>query len=182
MRIPADLDGLSEEAAAARALAVEQLEELIERIEARRVASLVVRTEADYALEDADPLWAVTVEPAGAPPPQFLYCLPGSERMHLDPQGVAAEYIDPPPFAVVEQWTVCPPRSLLPPPGVVLDDIIDHDEGDEGLHEAYLAALADGKVEALIAQALDLLAASVRYWMADRLVGTVRVVLDEADQ
>lgn len=110
--------------------------------------------------------------------PEFLYGLPWSETLYVDAEEIWEKggWAEVPESIEVEKWTVCDPRALLPHPGTVIENIIEVAETEE-LSDAYMkVAPVGGEIEALIEQALELLAERVDYYMADRKVSTFVMV------
>jgi hypothetical protein len=120
---------------------------------------------------------------------QRLYGLPEAERLHFEIAEVWETDIEPyldsftrTDWWVVEEWTVCDPRSHLPSAERVVDYILEQlEELDEYCYEAFDNASSKAEMEVVLAA----WASRVTYRMAQSHVATHRITLvdvpDEAE-
>ncbi len=109
-----------------------------------------------------------------------LYGLPDAEHLRFDPEDVLEDH--EPGTYTIEEWTIAPARSHLPPIDSVLDWIsewsAENGEGDEQLDDDVRQSCSSAVVEAAAEALLDTIADGIRHRMADKCVATHTAVLE----
>ena len=115
---------------------------------------------------------------------RHLYGLPGAEQLYFTLEDVWHKQIDgryetqPEGGWEIEEFTVRPAISHLPTPESLIEILLENyvsDETDEGCYEDW----SDCSSAEEAAVFLDAWAARVQYRMADKLVATHRITLEE---